>query len=110
MRFVSFLAASSLVVACGGAGGVSGTQATSAQAAHSLAYKGEECHAVWQRPKDASGADLPWTDTSGPSGAAWAKGSGVHDGTNEKQIMDLICFDALADDQTIKRHIAFDDR
>src|SRR5450755_4470824 len=99
-----------LLFACGSPGGASGTQATSAQATKSLAYKGEECHAVWQRPKDASGGDLPWVDTSGPSGAAWAKGGALPDGPVEKQIIELICFDAIGEDQTVKRHIAFDDR
>ncbi len=99
-------------VACGpglGAGPNTAT-ATSAQASASLAYKGEECHAVWQRPKDADGKDLPWDSAAGVGGPPWTKGPALTEGTSDKLITELVCFDAIASDDTVKRHARFDDR
>ncbi len=99
----------SLSSACGGAG-ASTTNATSAQPTHSLAFKGEECHGVWQRPKDAKGQDLPWDSTDGLGGAPWVKGPALPDGAKEKLVLGLVCFDAIAEGDTFKRYVQFDDR
>jgi hypothetical protein len=97
------------VSACGGASS-STTTATSAQPTHSLAFKGEECHGVWQRPKDAKGHDLPWDSTEGAAGAPWAKGAALPDAPKEKLVLGLVCFDAIAGEDTFKRYVQFDDR
>ena len=112
-RYVAWLF---VMCACGGAssGSGGGVSPTSAQPAKSLAFKGEECHGAWQRPKDSKGRDLPWDSTEGTSGAAWTKGSALPDAPKEKLVLDLICFDAIATspsgDETFKRYLRFDDR
>jgi len=100
-----------LSIACGGAaGGTGSTSPTGAEASTSVAYKGDECHAYWQHPKDADGKELPWTSAKGVNGVQWAKGAALVDGSNEKLVAQLVCFDAIASDETIKRHTRFDDR
>src|ERR1700690_902175 len=109
IRKLSFLF---IVSACGGggAGGSGAAQPTNPGQGPSVAFKGEECHAVWQRPTDASGADLPWDSAQGVAGPAWAKGSGVREGAKEKQGIDLIWFDAIAKDDSQSRYVRFEDR
>lgn len=97
-------------VTCGGAAGGGGSTNATGAMTPSIAYKGDECHAYWQRPKDADGKDLPWTSGKGVNGPQWAKGAALVEGPNEKVIAQLVCFDAIASDETIKRHTRFDDR
>lgn len=101
-------------VACGGGAGASGpgssNPTTGAQSTPSVAYKGEECHAYWKRPKDEAGKDLPWTSAAGVGGPPWAKGAALVEASIPQLAAQLVCFDAIASDDTIKRHARFDDR
>ena len=94
--------------ACGGAGGATTTTAHQTQ---SLAFRGDECRTVWHRMKDATGADLPWESADASGSSAWTKGEGVAMADKrEKQVLDAICFDTLAKEDTVGRYLRTDDR
>jgi hypothetical protein len=95
--------------ACG-ALGAGGTTATTAHSTQSVAFRGEECHGVWKRPKDAKGAELPWDSADASGNAAWAKGEAIHDGKKEEQVVEAICFDTFGHEDTFKRYLHTDDR
>jgi hypothetical protein len=106
---ISLISLFILLMGCGGASS-GATTATNAQPTASVAFKGEECHGVWQRPKDAKGRELPWDSTEGVGGAPWAKGPALPAGKREQLVLGLICFDSIASDDVFKRYVAYDDR
>jgi hypothetical protein len=97
-----------LTAACGATGGATTTTAHQTQ---SVAYRGEECHGVWHRSKDATGNDLPWETADASGKTAWTEGERIDaDEKPEKQALEAICFDTIAKEDTVKRYLRTDDR
>lgn len=98
-----------LVTACGAAGG--GGTTTTAHQTQSLAFRGDECRAIWHRVKDASGAELPWESADASGSFAWTKGDGIEaSDKRDKQALAAICFDAHGKEHVLERYLRTDDR
>lgn len=98
-----------LTAACGAAGG--GGTTTTAHQTQSLAFRGDECRAIWHRMKDATGADLPWESADATGASAWTKGDGLDPADKrDKQALAAICFDSHAKEHVLERYLRADDR
>ena len=96
--------------ACGALGGSGGTTTTAHQT-QSLAFRGDECRAIWHRVKDASGADLPWESADASGNSAWTRGDGIEAADKrDKQALEAICFDSHGKEHVLERYLRTDDR